>query len=968
MMPSALAEHSPTTAPFVALQSASQALARVRGNTEDDILDQLQRLVRPLLPPSRIHILLFLEGQSKLQAWNRYGDALPPSYFGTPAAQGIMGWLRETKESLLVGDFHRDWEQLPARPSYDNPEPPRAAIFVPLVIGDEALGALSVQSNDPDVYTADHLWQLKILANQAAAAIHADRLLRSEQWRGNQLQTLATVTRSVVSILNLDALLSHVVDIIQAAFGYYHVQVYVIEKGTNQVVFRASSGDETHALWLRTGKHVGIGQGGMIGWVAEYGETLVAPDVSIDPLYIPDDPRLLPNTRSEIAIALKLETDVLGVLDVQSDRQNAFGPDDLLILNALADAVALAVANAQLYARVQEDAWITVSLLEVAEATNRLTELPEVVETIARLTPLLTGVMSVAIWLQRERSGLQREEGGLYQPVAHWGIHEETVGLFLKHDLTAAGDPILSLLEAEQGARIVRQDKLDELLSPILAQSLQADALVFLPLLVRGELMGVMVVGVEEANGPLSERRIPLLKGIVDQAAAAIHNAQLIAAQREEAWVSTALLQVAQAMGRARDLPETLDVVARLTTALSGLDRCTIFMRHGQEEGFFPTISHSQRRNLPAFVSEERLHPTQVPLLERLVSDRTAIAVPDLRQSDLVPSTLAALLATKALIAMPLVASDAVVGAMLVDEVEAHQVYSRHLLDILSGIANQAAVAIERGRLQQAEIEQQRLVTELAVAHDIQRGFLPDSLPRVSGYEVAALWEPAREIGGDFYDFVALPQGRWGLVIADVADKGVPAALYMALSRTAMRMVAGRHPSPATVLQQVNTAILDTTYSDMFVTIYYAVLDPATHQVTYASAGHGLALHASDEGVQFLRGRGSALGILPTIRVDEGVTSLAPGDYLVLYTDGVTDAINAQIEDFGEERLIATVRSLQGASSQAMVDGIHAAVYAWEEGAAAFDDFTLVVARRLPEGQPGIQPGASASAATLQPG
>ncbi len=957
MMPSAPADHSPPTAPLVALQSASQALARVRGSTEDDILDQLQRLVRPLLPPSRIHILLFLEGQSKLYAWNRHGDALPPSYFDTLAAQGIMGWLRETKESLLVGDFHRDWEQLPARPSYDNPEPPRSAIFVPLVIGDEALGALSVQSNDPDVYTADHLWQLKILANQAAAAIHADRLLRSEQWRSNQLQTLATVTRSVVSILNLDDLLSHVVDVIQAAFGYYHVQVYVIEQGTNQAVFRASSGDETHALWLRLGKHVGIGQGGMIGWVAEYGETLVAPDVSIDPLYIPDDPRLLPNTRSEIAIALKLETEVLGVLDVQSDRLNAFGPDDLLILNALADAVALAVANAQLYARVQEDAWITVALLEVAEATNRLTELPEVVETIVRLTPLLTGVASVAIWLQREDSGL-------YQAVAHWGIHEETVGLFLKHDLTAAGDPILSLLEAEQGSRIVRQDQLDELLSPILAQSLQADALVFLPLRVRGELMGVMVVGVEEANGPLSERRIPLLKGIVDQAAAAIHNAQLIAAQREEAWVSTALLQVAQAMGRARDLPETLDVVARLTTALSGLDRCTIFMRHGQEEGFIPTISHSQRRNLPSFVSDERLHPTQVPLLERLVSDRTAIVVPDLRQSDLVPATLAAVLSTKALIAMPLVASDAVVGAMLVDEVEAHQVYSRHLLDILNGIANQAAVAIERGRLQQAEIEQQRLVTELAVAHDIQRGFLPDSLPQVPGYEVAALWEPAREIGGDFYDFVALPHGRWGLVIADVADKGVPAALYMALSRTAMRMVAGRHPSPATVLQRVNTAILDTTYSDMFVTIYYAVLDPATHQVTYASAGHGLALHASGGEMQFLRGRGSALGILPTIRIDEGATSLAPGDYLVLYTDGVTDAINAAIEDFGEERLIATVRSLQGASSQAMVDGIYAAVVAWEGGAAAFDDFTLVVARRLPGGQP----EASAGAATLQPG
>ncbi len=944
----AFADLSPATAPLMMLQAASQALARVRESSEEDILDELQRLLRPLLPPSRIHILLFLEGQSKLYAWNRNGEALPPSYFETPAAQGIMGWLRETKESLLVGDFDRDWELLPARPSYDNPEPPRTAIFVPLVIGDDALGALSVQGNDPDVYTPDHLWQLKILANQAAAAIHAGRLLRSEQGRSKQLQTLAGVTRSVASILNLDDLLSHVVDVIQAAFGYYHVQVYVIEKGTDRAVFRASSADVTRALWLRTGKHISIGGAGMIGWVAKHGETLVAPDVSVDPLYIPAEQRLLPDTRSEIAVALKVESEVLGVLDVQSDHLNAFGPDDLLILNALADAVALAVANAQLYSRVQEDAWITVALLEVAEATNRLTELADVVETIVRMTPLLTGVMSAAIWLQHEDSGP-------YRPAAHWGLHEEMTGLFGKHDLAAGDDPIVSLLEVEQAPRVVRKDHVDELLSPILAQSLLADALVFLPLLVRGGLMGVMVVGVEEVTGPMSERRLPLLKGIADQAVAAIHNAQLIAAQREEAWVSTALLQVAQAMGRARDLPETLDVVARLTTALSGLDRCTILLRHGQEEGFVATISHSQRRSLDAYGWDERLHPDGVPLLRLLVAERRAVALPDLTQSELVPSELADRLATKALIALPLVASDAVVGAMFVDEVEAQRSYSRRLLDILNGIASQAAVAIERGRLQQAEIEQQRLITELGVAHDIQRGFLPDSLPRIAGYEVAALWEPAREIGGDFYDFVALPNDRWGLVIADVADKGVPAALYMALSRTAMRMVAGRYPSPATVLQRVNTAILDTTYSDMFVTIYYAVLDPAIHRVAYASAGHGLALCASADEVRFLRGRGSALGILPAIRIDEGAASLAPGDYLILYTDGVTDAINSEVEDFGEARLIETIRSLQGASSQEMVDGIYQAVVAWEGGAAAFDDFTLVVVRRLPEqGSPAL--------------
>ena len=135
-------------------------------------------------------------------------ECAPARILRYTAAKGIIGWLRQTKESLLVGDFRRDWEQLPAKPSYEHPHPPRSAIFVPLVVGDEALGALSAQSDEPDVYSPDHLWQLKILANQAAAALRAGRLLASERGRAHQLQTLAEVTRSLVSILDLDTLLT----------------------------------------------------------------------------------------------------------------------------------------------------------------------------------------------------------------------------------------------------------------------------------------------------------------------------------------------------------------------------------------------------------------------------------------------------------------------------------------------------------------------------------------------------------------------------------------------------------------------------------------------------------------------------------------------------------------------------------------------------------------------------------------
>jgi sigma-B regulation protein RsbU (phosphoserine phosphatase) len=265
---------------------------------------------------------------------------------------------------------------------------------------------------------------------------------------------------------------------------------------------------------------------------------------------------------------------------------------------------------------------------------------------------------------------------------------------------------------------------------------------------------------------------------------------------------------------------------------------------------------------------------------------------------------------------------------------------------MLGGIASQAAVAIERARLQMAEIEQQRVATELGVARNIQIGFLPDHAPQPSGYEIAAIWEPARQIGGDFYDFIPLKDDRLGIVVADVADKGIPAALYMALSRTTMRLVSTRNPSPSAALLRVNTAILDTTYSDLFVTVYYAILDPTTHHVTYASGGHGLALQASEDGVTFLRGRGTVLGVFSPIRVEEFDTDLAPGDYLVIYTDGVTDAVNAEMEGFGEGRLAALLEQHRSLSAQAMLDLIREKVHVWQGEAPSFDDFTLVVIKR----------------------
>jgi sigma-B regulation protein RsbU (phosphoserine phosphatase) len=229
---------------------------------------------------------------------------------------------------------------------------------------------------------------------------------------------------------------------------------------------------------------------------------------------------------------------------------------------------------------------------------------------------------------------------------------------------------------------------------------------------------------------------------------------------------------------------------------------------------------------------------------------------------------------------------------------------------------------------------------------------LPEACPVFPGWEVCSYWRVARRVGGDFYDFIPLITApdrleQWGVVIADVADKGVPAALYMALSRTLMRTVAINRVSPAATLTRVNQLILADTQSSQFVTMFYAVWEPDTGRVRYAVGGHNLPLWAGADGaVRSLVGRGAALGVFDDAQYEEYEIEMTPGDVLLLYTDGVPDAINADDEDFGMDRTSAVVQQMRPESAQHIVDAIARSVQAHVGQREAFDDLTMVVLKR----------------------
>jgi phosphoserine phosphatase RsbU/P len=250
--------------------------------------------------------------------------------------------------------------------------------------------------------------------------------------------------------------------------------------------------------------------------------------------------------------------------------------------------------------------------------------------------------------------------------------------------------------------------------------------------------------------------------------------------------------------------------------------------------------------------------------------------------------------------------------------------------------------------LRRTTAEKERYAKEMEIAKEIQDNFLPERTPPIPGIEMAAATIPAMEIGGDLYDFIPIQGNRWGIAIADVSGKGVSAALFMALSRTLIRITGSAEADPSVVLQQANRLIFEDGRSSMFITVFYGVLDPEKMTFTYGNAGHNppLLVRGSPPEIRILEdGRCIALGVVPEIKIAHGELDLQPGDLLVMYTDGVTEAFNSQDEEFGEARLADFIRDHRNAPVQQIIDDLIAELRTFSGTAPQSDDITLVVIR-----------------------
>jgi serine phosphatase RsbU (regulator of sigma subunit)/putative methionine-R-sulfoxide reductase with GAF domain len=750
------------------LNEVSRAIIRSALDV-DALCELVYREASKVLDTAWFHLALFDGTRYMLKVRIVDGVRQPPLTVDLADNEGLMGWVRRTGRALLVEDFAAERNSLPAQPRYQAEHPPRSGIYVPLLAGDAVLGTISVQSTRPRAFNKNHLRLLSLLADSAAAAIATARAYDALRQRIAQLELIGKVGRQAAMMLDLDKLLPSVVRLIRDEFQYFQVHLFAYDPRADQLLFRASTVDmqKDGVAWRERNARIGVGSG-IIGYVAQTRAPYVANDVGQEPRFILD----VDGTQSEAALPLLVGDDLIGVLDVQSDRRNAFDEDTVSVLQTLADQIAVAIQSANAYTRQQQEAQTLSALLLSAETIARATGLDELVTSIVRLPPLLVGCDHAAILLRR--------------------------------------------------------------------------------------------------------------------------------AARDE-W----------------------DVLAS-----SGWER----ERHDLLRGAVFT-------------------PEQVPLLEQVRRDKQPLTL-DAQEGRAVLQSIGLETPPLGVLLLPMTVRGAVLGVLVLVGAPAAEGWNEHQLTLASGIAGQAASALENALLAQQAVEQERLAQEVRVARDIQTTLLPHAPPQVRGWDVAAAYRSARAVGGDFYDFWTLqehiPPEPLGFVIADVSDKGVPAAMFMALSRSLMRAAALDGSPPATAVRRANNWIARDSQSGMFVTLFYGLVDPPTGDLRYTNGGHNPPLLLRADGtLEKLDPTGMVLGIIEDARYREAQLTFNVGDVLVCYTDGVTEAVDGAMNEYGVQRLVDTVRRVHELDAERIVDTILTDLATHTGEQAAFDDVTLVILKRV---------------------
>jgi len=446
----------------------------------------------------------------------------------------------------------------------------------------------------------------------------------------------------------------------------------------------------------------------------------------------------------------------------------------------------------------------------------------------------------------------------------------------------------------------------------------------------KGADLGVVVFeGEEDSTSPTSSTVVTSLEGALSN--------QTMMLERGGAKASAplqALLRAGQELSANRPLPELFPVILNLAIEAVNAQRGVVMILEGD--------------TLVARAHKGEGFRISTAVRDRVIREKTSILVRDAQLDDAFKSRMSIVeQKVHTMMAVPLQTNDRIIGLIYLDSPFVLREFTKEDLSLLTVMANVAAIRVESARLAEVEQAERIMKRDLTQAAEIQRGILPETAPKVPGLQLAGFNAPCRTVGGDYYGFVSYPSGRVGLALGDVSGKGMAAALMVMAFEARLRVLVEDTENPATLVVRLNKITCANCPSNRFITFFFSVLDPATGNLSFANAGHNppIVVRTSGE-VEMLDGGGPVLGVLAIAPYSEQQARLGPGDLLVVYSDGVTEAANIAEEEYGEERLIEVLKRRRTDSSDTIVNAVMESVNQFTSGAPQADDITLVVAKR----------------------
>ncbi|MBN1563404.1 MAG: GAF domain-containing protein, partial [Anaerolineae bacterium] len=624
---------------------------------------------------------LFEGSDYAIKVWLKDAERLEPQRFERKANEGIIGWVRQTGNGLLVSDFQREWDSLPVKPSDYTHKPARSAIFAPLISGGSTLGVIAVQSARPNEFNDEDMRLLTLLANQASAAIRNAQTFEATQERARQLRLINDVSRQVTAVQPLPDLFRQIVTLIRDAFGYYAVNMFIVNEQQQKAVCKASSHTEFAAMGLK----LGFGQG-LVGWSAQHKQTTLSPQVSQDERYLPT--LALDATQSEIAVPLMVQDKVLGVLDVQSNRPDAFGNDDIFMLETLAGQVAIALQEAETYHAERRQTERINAMVEVARAVVSNLDINDILDEVVDLVSENLGYDRVHVFLRVGNRLAFRSGSGVHS--GRWALEKLAYGINSNGIIPRVARTGQSAISSD-----VQQDEF-YLIGPGVEDTRSEMAV---PIRIGAQILGVFDIQSTETDA-FTDDDVTLMQALADTVAIALRNATLFANESRRRMLSETLRELSTVLASSLDLHSVLDGI------LLGLVRVVpytvgmIILRDDNEDTYHlaaaqgdlvKTDSDVWLEAIPTAEITEDYLITRLHRLNGLPDDAHETHEAHQQQHDGMVVTLA-------------VAGNTI-GYLVLERIGADR-FSAEDKEIINTFANQAAVAITNAQLYMAQREE----------------------------------------------------------------------------------------------------------------------------------------------------------------------------------------------------------------------------------------------------------------------